>query len=307
VIEDTKINQGASALSAAAAALQWYADMGADEAIACVPVDGFQQSEELAARKVSVTENTATIQDSRAPLNRPAAASNQTPRPVPRQPAAAPSIAMDEVERLAQACTNLDELARTLDQFDACPLKRTATQLCFADGLPGAHMMIIGEAPGRDEDEQGRPFVGKSGQLLDKMLACIDLDRTSDDPARSAFISNIVFWRPPGNRKPSTSEVVMCLPFVKRAIELAKPRIVIAAGATPAQALLNTPTGITRMRGSWKTITTGIGEVDVMPTLHPSYLLRSPEAKRFAWRDLVAVKAKLLALQENRCKSDDEE
>ena len=222
---------------------------------------------------------------------------NQAPRPVPRQPAAAPSMAMDEVEQLAQSCQSLDELARTLDEFDACPLKRTATQLCFADGLPGAHVMIIGRgARARDEDEQGRPFVGKSGQLLDKMLACIDLDRASDDPAMSAFISNIVFWRPPGNRKPSTSEVVMCLPFVRRAIELAKPRIVIAAGATPAQALLDTPTGITRMRGTWKTIATGNGEVDVMPTLHPSYLLRSPEAKRFAWRDLVAVKAKLLAM-----------
>lgn len=279
----------------AAEALQWYGDMGVDEAVSSIPADGFQQSEELSARKVSASENTATIAGSRAPLNKPVVSPNRIPRPVPRQPAAAPSMAMDEVERLAQACSSLDELARTLDQFDACPLKRTATQLCFADGLPGAHVMIIGEAPGREEDEQGRPFVGKSGQLLDKMLACIDLDRKSDDPARSAFISNIVFWRPPGNRKPSTSEVIMCLPFVNRAIELAKPRIVIAAGATPAQALLDTSTGITRMRGSWKTITTGIGVLDVMPTLHPSYLLRSPEAKRFAWRDLVAVKAKLLA------------
>lgn len=281
----------------AAEALQWYGEMGADEAISDSPADGFQQSEELSARKAAASENTATIPPAKAELKKPAVATNQTPRPVPRQPSAAPSMAMDEVERLAQACSTLDELARTLDQFDACPLKRTATQLCFADGLPGAHVMIIGEAPGRDEDEQGRPFVGRSGQLLDKMLACIDLDRKSDDPARSAFISNIVFWRPPGNRKPSTSEVIMCLPFVRRAIELAKPRIVIAAGATPAQALLDTPTGITRMRGSWKTITTGNGVVDVMPTLHPSYLLRSPEAKRFAWRDLVAVKAKLLGEQ----------
>jgi len=297
VIDDTKTNQAATAYTAVAEVLQWYADMGVDEAIACVPADRFQQSEELIARKPSVPGNTAVIQGARTRLNRPPASSNHPPRQVPKQPAAAPSMAMDEVESLARACTSLDELARTLDQFDACPLKRTATQLCFADGLPGAHVMIIGEAPGRDEDEQGRPFVGKSGQLLDKMLACIDLDRSSDDPARSAFISNIVFWRPPGNRKPSTSEVMMCLPFVKRAIELAKPRIVIAAGATPAQALLNSPTGITRMRGSWKTITTGIGEVDVMPTLHPSYLLRSPEAKRYAWRDLVAVKAKLLAAQ----------
>ena len=298
MVEDAESTQIPSARAAAAAALQWYAHMGADEAIGDVCVDGFARSAELAARRTSAPARDAAVREggTRAPLNRPAAPANQAPRPVPRQPAAAPSMAMDEVEQLAQSCNSLDELARTLDAFDACSLKRTATQLCFADGLPGAHVMIIGEAPGRDEDEQGRPFVGKSGQLLDKMLACIDLNRASDDPAHSVFISNIVFWRPPGNRKPSTSEVVMCLPFVRRAIELAKPRIVIAAGATPAQALLDTPTGITRMRGTWKTIATANGEVDVMPTLHPSYLLRSPEAKRFAWRDLLAVKAKLLAM-----------
>ena len=297
MVQDAESTQIPSAH--AAAALQWYAHMGVDEVIADDRVDRFEQSEELAARRSSAAAAPVAMAHSegtRAPLNRPAAAASPAPRPVPRQPAAAPTMAMDEVEKLAQACNNLDELARALDDFDACPLKRTATQLCFADGLPGAHVMIIGEAPGRDEDEQGRPFVGKSGQLLDKMLACIGLDRASDDPARSAFISNIVFWRPPGNRKPSTSEVVMCLPFVRRAIELAQPRVVIAAGATPAQALLDTATGITRMRGTWKTITTVNGPVDVMPTLHPSYLLRSPEAKRFAWRDLLAVKAKLATM-----------
>ena len=298
MVEDAESTQTASVRAAAAAALQWYADMGADEAIGDDRVDGFARSAELAARRTAAAASQSAADNgaTRAPLNRPGAPPSQPPRPVPRQPAAAASMASDEVEQLARSCNSLDELARTLDAFDACPLKRTATQLCFADGLPGAHVMIIGEAPGRDEDEQGRPFVGRSGQLLDKMLACIDLDRANDDPARSAFISNIVFWRPPGNRKPSTSEVVMCLPFVRRAIELAKPRIVVAAGATPAQALLDTPTGITRMRGTWKTITTGDGEVDVMPTLHPSYLLRSPEAKRFAWRDLLAVKAKLKAM-----------
>ncbi len=297
MMEDTESAHTPSARAAAAMALQWYGDMGVDEVIADDPVDGFALSAELAARRSSAPAAGARQGEAgRAPLNRPAAATNQPPRPVPRQPAAAPSMAMADVEQLAQGCKSLDELARTLDEFDACPLKRTATQLCFADGLPGAHVMIIGEAPGREEDEQGRPFVGKSGRLLDKMLTCIGVDRSSDDPAKSVFISNIVFWRPPGNRKPSTAEVTMCLPFVRRAIELANPRIVIAAGATPAQALLDTPTGITRMRGSWKTITTSNGDVDIMPTLHPSYLLRSPEAKRFAWRDLLAVKAKLIAM-----------
>jgi DNA polymerase len=283
----------------AAALLAWYGDMGVDEAIGEDAIDRFVESAGLAAVKSERKAQGAVPGNSdnrqgRRPLNMASSSpAPQAPRSVPRQPAPATAMPIEEIEKLAQSCSTLDELARTLDGFDACPLKRTATQLCFADGLPGAHVMVIGEAPGRDEDEQGRPFVGKSGQLLDKMLAHIGLDRTSDDPAQSVLISNIVFWRPPGNRKPSTSEVMMCLPFVRRAIELAKPRIIIAAGATPAHALLNTTTGITRLRGSWKTLATSIGEIPVMPTLHPSYLLRSPEAKKLAWKDLLDVKLKL--------------
>ena len=187
VIDDRKTRHSASARQMAARAMQWYGYMGVDEAIGSVPADCFQQSEDSAARKTPATRNTATISHSRPPLAKPAAAQERQAHAVPRQPSLAPSMGMDDVAQLARGCATLDELARTLDQFDACPLKRTATQLCFADGLPGAHVMIIGEAPGRDEDEQGRPFVGRSGQLLDKMLGCIDLDRQSDDPARSAL------------------------------------------------------------------------------------------------------------------------
>lgn len=196
---------------------------------------------------------------------------------------------------MAKSCASLDDLARLLDGFDACPLKRTATQLCFADGLPGAHLMIVGEAPGRDEDEQGRPFVGQSGQLLDKMLNAAGFDRNSDDPESSVFITNAVFWRPPGNRNPSTAELAMCLPFVRRAIELAAPRLIMTAGKIPTQALLGTSQGITRSRGNWKQLEIAGHSYDVMPTLHPSYLLQSPEAKRLAWADMLEVKIRLFS------------
>jgi DNA polymerase len=195
---------------------------------------------------------------------------------------------------MAQGCKTLDDLAQFLDGFDACPLKRTATRLCFADGLPGAHLMIVGEAPGRDEDEQGLPFVGRSGQLLDRMLNAAGFDRHSEDPAQSVFITNAVFWRPPGNRNPSTSELLMCLPFVRRAIELAAPRVIITAGNIPTQSLLDISQGITRARGSWRKLAIGGREIEVMPSYHPSFLLRSPEAKRLAWRDLLGVKEFLI-------------
>jgi DNA polymerase len=275
--------------------LRWYAEMGADEAISDTAIDRFAESDEAkpaqAAERQPQPGAAARPSGSRTPLRPPPA----PPPAPPRQPDIAPEAVPEEIEAMARNCQTLDEVARALDGFDACPLKRTATRLCFADGLPGAHLMVVGEAPGREEDEQGLPFVGRSGQLLDKMLAAIGLDRHSEDPASSVFISNIVFWRPPGNRKPSASEVMMCLPFVRRTIELASPKVVMAAGGTPAQALLDTTTGITRLRGTWKDLRIGDKTFPFMPTFHPSYLLRSPEARRLAWADLVAVKARLLA------------
>lgn len=274
-----------------ARALAWLADMGADEAILATPIDRFAESDELKSAPPPVRQASASA---RPALTRPQPSAPPAAAPaVARQPAAVPSIPASELEAMAASCASLDELARFLDGFDACPLKRTATRLCFADGLPGAHVMIVGEAPGRDEDEQGLPFVGKSGQLLDRMLAAIGLDRHSDDPARAVFITNTVFWRPPGNRNPSSAELLMCLPFVRRAIELAQPKIVMTSGAIPTQTLLETTQGITRARGTLRKISITGRDVPVLPTYHPSFLLRSPEAKRLAWRDLIAVKKAL--------------
>ena len=275
----------------AARALSWLAEMGADEAISDEPVDRFAESASLSA----LSDRRSAVPDAspKPALNRPAPAA-PAPLAVPRSMApAAPTIAASELDQMAQGCATLDELARLLDSFDACPLKRTATQLCFADGLPGAHLMIVGEAPGRDEDEQGRPFVGRSGQLLDKMLAAIGLNRDSDDPATSVFITNTVFWRPPGNRNPSEAELAMCLPFVRRAIELAQPRVLLTLGNIPTQALLETRQGITRMRGNWKRLEIAGRQYDILPSFHPSYLLRSPEAKRSSWHDLLSVRSRL--------------
>jgi DNA polymerase len=280
--------------AAAAKTLDWLAAMGADEAIAHVPFDRFEESANVSA----APENAQA--PSKAAPRRPSLNHRPSPAvaspPAPRSPApAAATIPAEELDAMARSCSSLDDLARLLDGFDACPLKRTATQLCFADGLPGAHLMIVGEAPGRDEDEQGRPFVGQSGQLLDKMLNAAGFDRNSDDPETSVFITNAVFWRPPGNRNPSTAELTMCLPFVRRAIELAAPRLVMTLGNIPTQALLDTAQGITRIRGNWKQLEIGGREYHVMPSLHPSYLLRSPEAKRLAWSDLLNVKTRLLS------------
>ncbi|MDX1716290.1 MAG: uracil-DNA glycosylase [Anderseniella sp.] len=276
----------------AAKALNWLAAMGADEAIAGVPFNRFDESAALSAA-ANLNPAPAPADQPRRSLNHRPSAPPVAPAP-PRSPApAAVAIPAEELDAMAKSCGSLDDLARLLDGFDACPLKRTATQLCFADGLPGAHLMIVGEAPGRDEDEQGRPFVGRSGQLLDKMLNAAGFDRNSDEPASSVFITNAVFWRPPGNRNPSTAELTMCLPFVRRAIELAGPRLIMTAGNIPTQALLGTSQGITRTRGSWKHLEIGGQTYDVLPTLHPSYLLRSPEAKRLAWADLLEVKTTL--------------
>jgi DNA polymerase len=196
----------------------------------------------------------------------------------------------NSARELAAAATDLAALAKALATFDGCALRDTATNLVFADGNPDSHVMIIGEAPGADEDRQGLPFVGPAGQLLDRMLATIGLDRSS------TYISNILPWRPPGNRKPTPNEVTICLPFLRRHIELANPKILVLVGGTSAQALLGASQGITRLRGRWHDYT-GIesgsknpGPIPAMPIFHPAYLLRKPGMKREAWRDLREIR-----------------
>jgi DNA polymerase len=171
--------------------------------------------------------------------------------------------------------------------FDGCALKQTATQLVFADGTPGARVMFVGEAPGRDEDIEGLPFVGRSGKLLDRMLAAIGLDRGS------VYIANIIPWRPPGNRTPTPQESAICLPFIQRQIELANPDVVVCLGGPSSQTLLGIKEGITKSRGRWYTYDTGQREIRAMATFHPAFLLRSPLQKRLAWRDFLSVRKAL--------------
>jgi uracil-DNA glycosylase len=187
----------------------------------------------------------------------------------------------------AKNAKTLDELRTILDSFEGCALKSTASQLVFADGNPEARLMLVGEAPGRDEDIEGLPFVGRSGKLLDRMLAAIGLDRAS------VYIANIVPWRPPGNRTPTPQESQICLPFILRQIELADPDILVCLGGPSAQTLLGIKEGITKTRGRWFALETGKREIRAMPTFHPAFLLRSPLQKRFAWRDFLAIKKAL--------------
>jgi uracil-DNA glycosylase len=187
----------------------------------------------------------------------------------------------------AKTARTLDELRALLEAFEGCMLRATATQLVFAAGSPQARIMFVGEAPGRDEDISGTPFVGRSGQLLDRMMAAIGLDRTS------AYIANVVPWRPPGNRTPTPQETAICLPFIRRQIELANPDTLVCLGQPATQTLLGTREGITRTRGRWFKFDTGSREIRAMATYHPAFLLRSPLQKRLAWRDFLALKKAL--------------
>ena len=189
----------------------------------------------------------------------------------------------------ADAAHTLAELRAALAAFDGCPLAATATNLVFADGNPEAGLMLVGEGPGAEEDRAGRPFVGPSGQFLDRMLASIGLDRTQ------LLITNLIPWRPPGNRNPTDTEVLTCLPFLLRHIALVRPRRLVLLGALATRALTGGVTGITRMRGRWVEVTIpGLAApVPALPMLHPAYLLRSPGAKRLAWADLVALRRTL--------------
>jgi DNA polymerase len=187
----------------------------------------------------------------------------------------------------ARQAGSLEELRATLAGFDGCGLKATAKNLCFYRGAPKARLMLIGEAPGRDEDLQGKPFVGRAGQLLDKMLAAIGLTETQ------VHITNIVYWRPPGNRTPTPQEAQVCRPFMERQVELVAPDLLLLLGGAAAKEILGVTDGIMRIRGKWREVTLGARKVRAIATLHPAYLLRTPAAKRLAWRDLLAVKAAL--------------
>ena len=195
-----------------------------------------------------------------------------------------PQTAEISARGVAQAACDLEMLRSKMTEFDGCALKRTATQLVFADGLPGSRIMLIGEAPGEGEDRIGRPFVGRAGQLLDRMLSAIGLDR------QKVYIANIVPWRPPGNRTPTLQETQICLPFIERQIDLADPEYLVCLGGSAARALLSVHGGIMRARGSWFPYPRQTGrDIQALAMLHPAFLLRQPAHKRFAWADMRAL------------------
>lgn len=277
-------------LSTLSEILHFYAEAGVDTPLVDTPVDRFSQVDTKRAQTQQAPVATRSNAPSHAGLKPPIDASASAPSTLSK--ASVPDDAKIAMARqMAANATTLEELREQLAAFDGCNLKFTAKNLVFADGNPQAAIMFVGEAPGREEDLEGIPFIGRSGQLLDRMLAAIGLDR------QSVYIANTIPWRPPGNRTPTPLETEICRPFFERQIELANPKLLVALGGPAAKALTNAPEGILRLRGNWKTHLTGSGnQIPVMPTLHPAYLLRNSAQKKFAWRDFLSVKLRLRAL-----------
>jgi DNA polymerase len=273
----------------AAAVLKWYVEQGLDEAIGEEPIDRFAAPPPPAPAVVAAVAPAAPAARAPPPLRAP------PPSPPPQARAPVPLESpqlVEDARALSESCSTLAELEAAIRGFEGCALKRTAKNTVFADGTPGAPVMIVGEAPGADEDRLGKPFVGVSGQLMDRMMASIGLSRDG-----GFYITNILFWRPPGNRTPTTAEQGMCLAFTRRHIELAKPKVLVLAGGVAVKAVLDTTEGITRLRGKWTSYTLGDGTaIPTMPTFHPAYLLRTPASKRQSWQDLLAIDKKLKEL-----------
>jgi DNA polymerase len=280
--------------------IAFYLDAGVDCAVSEEAVDRFADQPKIAAPAVGAAADAETVPV--APRGRPAHPDSSADRlrrpasPLSGQeeivraappPPVAPEAAIMAARESAGRATDLEELRALLAGFAGCTLAATATRLVFADGNPQARVMFVGEAPGRDEDIAGLPFVGRSGKLLDLMLAAIALDRTK------AYIANVVPWRPPGNRTPTPQETAICLPFIRRQIELANPDILVCLGQPATQTLLATKEGITKTRGRWFKYDTGSREIRALATYHPAFLLRSPLQKRHAWRDFLALKKAL--------------
>ena len=258
--------------------LAFYLEAGVDCALTEEPVNRLSDPDIMAAPRET---------PSSAPVPRIPAAAAAIPA-ARSEVAPAPEAAIQSAREAARTAPTLEALRELLEKFDGCALKSTATRLVFADGNPQARIMFVGEAPGREEDIEGLPFVGRSGKLLDRMIAAIGLDRTK------AYIANVIPWRPPGNRTPTPQETQICLPFIQRQIELVDPDILVTLGNPSTQTLLSTREGIMRTRGRWFDYDTGSRKIRAIATFHPAYLLRSPSYKRLAWQDLRSI-AKALA------------
>jgi DNA polymerase len=267
---------------AALGLLRWQLAFGADEALCEQPVD------RLAGQPAPEPQMFL-------PAPQAAARSAPASRASPASAGDAGEAVGRSARAIAEACSSLAELRAAIDGFTACPLRGGATTTVFADGRADADLMLVGEAPGREEDLAGLPFVGRSGQLLDRMLAAIGVSRKAQDPKRAVYIANILPWRPPGNRTPTTADAAMCLPFIERHIMLKRPKVLVLVGGVAAKYLLGIEDGILRLRGKWRAYRPEGSDVEipVLPTLHPAYLLRQPAQKSLAWRDLLEVKKAL--------------
>lgn len=267
----TGMNAGDLPPEAALAMLQWYVDVGVETPIAANPIAWSEHRAKAEPKPAAAPAGSKAkpAADGDAPLGT--------------------AEAVVAAQRLAAEAKDLDALRKTLEEFNGLEIVKTAQNLVFSDGTPGSPLMVVGEAPGRDEDEQGKPFVGASGQLLDKILKAIGRDRTD------TYISNIVNWRPPGNRKPTTGEIEVCKPFIMRHITLAAPKTVVLMGDTASKALLPVTQGITRYRGQWHDVKPGpdAPEVKALATFHPAFLLRSPARKREVWLDFLQIAASI--------------
>jgi DNA polymerase len=266
--------------------IAFYLDAGADALLGEDPVD--RMADEMSAPPPAGLAAAPRSQSVSPPprVRRPDPPASAEARPQTSAPATPEAAAMAAREA-AKGAQTLEELRGLLERFDGCALRATATQLVFSDGNPQGRVMFVGEAPGYEEDVSGKPFVGRSGKLLDLMMAAIGLDRTS------GYIANVVPWRPPGNRTPTPQETAICLPFIRRQIELADPDVLVCLGGPAMQTLLSIKDGITRSRGRWFPYDTGTREIKALATFHPAFLLRSPLQKRFAWRDFLALKKAL--------------
>ncbi|MBO6550454.1 MAG: uracil-DNA glycosylase [Rhizobiales bacterium] len=295
------------------AILAWYEDMGVISTCEESPINWLEDSKTIDQSVIK-----SLLDTSKSTINPQIHSSNQTSRPqniksaeerantasailaennpqsqrtAPPQREAPLSLpSLEKAKELANQCSSLEELRETLAEFDGCGLKRTAKNLVFYRGEAKADLMIIGEAPGREEDIVGKPFVGAAGQLLDRMLKAIDID------SNSAHITNLVYWRPPGNRAPTAEETAICRPFLDKQIELVQPKHILLLGGEAAKQIYQTTTGITKLRGKWKKIPDSIHKMDTLATFHPAYLLRTPIAKRLVWHDLQLLRDKLANL-----------
>lgn len=274
------------------AALQWHVDNHAAFAWAESPVDATSMPELETHKKVS-----SDTLSKRSMASEPV--SSGPGKPDEKTDIEGTAQLRSESIALAEKASNLDELKSAIAEFDGLSIKKTASNLVFADGNPDARVMIIGEAPGADEDRQGLPFVGKSGQLLDRIFASINLERHAEDPSKALYITNILNWRPPGNRTPTPAEIEISLPFIEKHIALINPDILVLCGGISAKALLNESRGITKLRGQWvsftpQTLKTPLKkEIQALATFHPSFLLRNPAQKKAVWQDMLSLQRHL--------------